>query len=74
MNSVMSWFTRHSVALHDAGVHAGMNAARQGGERHQEYLSHLRLINGIYGVGHEKTAFSEGFVAGYNAIRSGVMF
>jgi hypothetical protein len=51
-----------------------MNAARQGGERHQEYLSHLRLINGIYGVGHEKTAFSEGFVAGYNAIRSGVMF
>lgn len=70
--SVMTWFSRHSVALHDAGVRAGMSAGRQ--KDHDLYSAHMRVVNGVYGVHNVHTAYSQGFIAGYNAVTSGVMF
>lgn len=61
-----------SVSLFDAGILAGMNDARRGVDR-AVYESHLKLINGMYGVSPISKSFSQGYVHGFSAVRYGVI-
>lgn len=70
--SVLRTLYNNSVSLFDAGIEAGMQDARRGTDK-AVYNAHMNLVNGIYGVSPISKSFSQGYVYGFSAVRSGVM-
>lgn len=57
--------------LYRSGVTAGMDDARRDRLARGAFEAHRRIVNAVYGVGHDTKAYSDGYLAGFTAIANG---